>query len=182
MRWCKSRTNHNMGLIRIQFDQTPDMAYDMAMHLWKRNRTLKWGLTLLALVGVGLIISYFLQPERSSEALLTAALPLTMIVILWRLFIPFTLKLQAKLANRSSNVGQHRDLTFADDAIHIKTSHSSVTFEYGGIIYWDESPKNYFLYIAKNQGFVIPKAAFNVGDEARFLGLLEHQQIPQAKR
>lgn len=171
-----------MEPINVQFDQTPDMAYDMAMHQWKKNRSLKWGLAFLAAVGVFFIVSYFLQPERSNDALLTAVLPLTMIVILWRLFIPFTLKLQAKLAARSSKVGQHRELSFADDAIHIKTNHSSVTFEYGGIIYWDESLQNYFLYIANNQGFIVPKAAFTVGDEARFLDLLDAQGIPQAKK
>ncbi len=171
-----------MEPINVQFDQTPDMAYDMALHQWKKNRSLKWGLAFLAAVGVFFIVSYFLQPERSNDALLTAVLPLTMIVILTRLFIPFALKLQAKLADRSSRIGPHRDLTFADDAIHIKTSQSSATFGYGGIIYWDESPRNYFLYIASNQGFIVPKTAFSVGDEARFLELLDAQEIPQAKR
>lgn len=171
-----------MEPINVQFDQTPDMAYDMAMHQWKKNRSLKWGLAFLAAVGVFFIVSYFLQPERSTDALITAVLPLTMIVILWRLFIPFMLKLQAKLAANSSRIGSHRDLTFADDALHIKTSQSSALFEYTGIIYWDESLKNYFLYIANNQGFIIPKAAFGVGDEARFLDLLDARGIPQAKK
>lgn len=166
-----------MAPIQVQFEQTPEMTYDMAMHQWKRSRILQWALILLALVGVGLVIAYFLQPDRSSEGLLTAILPLGMILILWRLFIPFTMKLQAKLIDRSSRIGRNRVLTFADDAIYIKTDQSEVTFHYDGIGFWDESARHYFLYIASNQAFIVPKAALALGDDDALLALLAKKGI-----
>ncbi|MEZ4984579.1 MAG: YcxB family protein [Saprospiraceae bacterium] len=166
-------------LLHLQFEQTPEMAYDFALYHWKSNRFMKVSLLLLALLGIFFIVGLFFQSNPDKEMIFTALLPLVMVGVLWFWFIPFTLKRQAAMNDTRSRVGRERDMSFEETGITVKTQHTESFFGYEGITHWAASEMCYFLFISSNQAFILPKSVLTDDKEAALLSLLSEQGIPQ---
>lgn len=164
--------------IHVKYDHSSDMSYDFALHYWKSRKLLRIALVLVVvLMGMRILQVAMQQPFDSGE-LMTTALPVIMIAVLWVWFIPRSMKWQLQRAEKSSKLGTEREIIFQEEVMTMKTAQSDANFSYESILKWSQSADNYFLYIGVNQAIIVPKDAIPTGAEQEMLDLLARHEIP----
>lgn len=164
--------------LHIKYDHTPELSYDFAKHYWKSKRLLKiiFG-AIVAVLVIQLAIT-FMKEDGGAEEALKIFLPIGMILVIWLWLIPVSLKKQIQRSDQQSKMGKERELIFQDDDIIIKTANSESNFAYEGLLHYSASEQSYFLYIGSNQAMIVPKAAFEPGQEEELRAILLDKGVP----
>jgi len=155
--------------LHLKFDQTEELTLDFFKSFIYSKRKLFFAIAGFALL---MLLINAMYEDFSVSNLISWLLPIAMILGIMMIILPWIMKRQVRHTLKSTNLGTEREMTISEEEIFVKTKATESSFKWDAIVKSGESKLSYFLYIAKNQALIVPKASLTKEEEGQFLELL----------
>ncbi len=161
-----------------------DLARGNRYILFKRRLWwTKYGLAYLLLCGVGLIVFAFAQPAPDWRNTFRIIGLIALLIAFSSLVLErFAAKLMAKQIFRNNlHVRHPQTYSFEDENLTITGELFDANLKWHGLVEASETDTDFYLFVSKDQAYVLPKRVFEVGQESLLRDFLKTKLQDGAK-
>ncbi|MEL7123981.1 MAG: YcxB family protein [Bacteroidota bacterium] len=150
----------------IEFTQTMEHVNDFAMHHWRKHtmRRMVFYWLIICSIMTLLFVGLSSEPMTTADWIMYPVV-IVIVVIIWRIITPMMLRLRYNSNKDKSIWTGSRKLELMDDGIRSISERVDTVYKWHSITRYEESKKNYLLYISSVQALLIPKDVFLTQEE-----------------
>ena len=171
-------------MLEITLQYTKDDLARGNLFIFKRRfRHKKYFVIYLLLIGIGMLVFAFAQPapDWRSTFVMIGILVLLMLPVLF-VFERLLARQVAKQAFKSNpHVRKPQTYAFGDENMTISGELFDTNLKWPVVVEAAETETDFFLYITKDQAYVLPKRVLKTGEEPLLRSLLKAKLQERAK-
>ncbi len=171
-------------ILEIAFQYTQDdLARGNRFILRRRLRGKKYLIVYLLLVGIGMMVFAFARPAADWR---NTFLIIGAVILLIPLSSPVLERLMARqmakqIFRDNPHVRHPQTYSFADTNLSISGELFDANLKWSALVEGTESDLDFFLFITKDQAYVLPKRVFKRGEELLLRSFLKTKLQERAK-